>query len=235
MNDNDQVLDDYDPSDRSTGGAHAVAGGATGLPVRGLAMVLIAIAILFGLWGLYSLTQGSPNATPDNTAAAGSASTSVSPAPAGDAASATKPSADASATSTSGKPDADGKDAEGSTNAPAPAAQPAPAASGPTEINILNNSTVSGLAEQTHQHFYASGKKVGQHGNLPEQAAKLQRNTVFYQPGDAAGEQAARDLVAELKNTYGVDAVAEPNIDQLPGDFRGNGEITLALIGALNF
>ncbi|QNE90195.1 LytR C-terminal domain-containing protein [Corynebacterium incognita] len=46
----------------SGSGAHAVRGsgaaGASGLPLRGFALVLLAVAVGFGLWALYSFTQG---------------------------------------------------------------------------------------------------------------------------------------------------------------------------------
>ena len=44
-------------------GSRAASGGASGLPLRGLAMVLIAVAVLFGLWALYSFTQGGDERT----------------------------------------------------------------------------------------------------------------------------------------------------------------------------
>ena len=42
------------------GGAHAKKGG---LPLRGLAMVLIAVAVMLGLWALYSMTSGDDDST----------------------------------------------------------------------------------------------------------------------------------------------------------------------------
>ncbi|WP_237792402.1 LytR C-terminal domain-containing protein [Corynebacterium accolens] len=42
------------------GGAHAKKGG---LPLRGLAMVLIAVAVMLGLWGLYAMTSEDDDST----------------------------------------------------------------------------------------------------------------------------------------------------------------------------
>lgn len=72
------------PTDASTDASSgastgAAAGGASGLPLRGLAMVLIAVAVMLGMWGLYKLTSEDSSDTASQT---GASEAATLPAPA---------------------------------------------------------------------------------------------------------------------------------------------------------
>ncbi|GAB3946053.1 LytR C-terminal domain-containing protein [Corynebacterium tapiri] len=226
-----------------TEGSHAVKRGgaaAAGLPLRGLAMVLIAVFILLGLWGLYALTQKGDDS---NQAASSNSTTAISSsAPQNEAAPssgqrvppATAP-ASPSASAPAAAPAAPGQPAPapGAETGAAAGAGAGSAAAQPT-VNVLNNSTVGGLAERVFNDLKAQGTHVGNHGNLPGDSVRLPETTVFYQPGDAAGEKAARDLADRIAKTNGVPATAKPNDAALPKDVVKPGDITLALIGDIH-
>ncbi len=254
------------PASRHSAGAGAAA---SGLPLRGLAMVLIAVAVLFSLWALYSFTQGdsggdraatgtsqtvSESANGQNGTMTQDPATGDGPAAEGTNGAngtngtATDPAA-APATGTDAGTDA-GSDAAADKPAPAPnngnLASPAPAPAVPAAaiseedvknitVNVVNNSTITGLAEETYNDLRDRGYKVGEHGNLPEQDLEkpLPETTVFYHPGDKVGRKAAEELAKELADTYKVPTTTAPNIEQLPAEASRPGNVTLALIGEL--
>lgn len=220
------------PENSSDKGAHAAhEKAATGMPLRGVAMVLIAVAVMLGLWGLYSLSFGgsdkeSTSATSDATATAptqgGSptASSSASPAaPAGDGASNTQ-------------------DNEGG-QAPAPAAtdEQAPAAGGGTgagagtaqrdradiKVAVLNNSGESGKANVEAERLKGDGFNVGYVGNLPGDIRTVPKTTVFYPGGDADAESLAREVAA----FYQADAT--PIEGEFPAEATADNGVIVAL------
>lgn len=256
---NNETPPDQDGSRAASGGA-----GASGLPLRGLAMVLIAVAVLFGLWALYSFTQGGDERTA--TGASQTVSGTMTEPEAGSGAGQdpaatdtdTDADADADARADAARDQDQGRDAEDTatsrTGAPAASAPNnagnannadavAPAGGGAVSeadvkdvtVNVVNNSTISGLAEETYNDLRERGYKVGEHGNLPEQDLDrpLPETTVFYHPDDRAGEKAAEELATELAETYKVPTTTAPNIEQLPEDVARPGNVTLALIGEL--
>lgn len=241
---------------------------AGGLPLRGLAMVLIAVAVLLGLWGLYSLTQdgddGAVATSGDETEISATIERDGSSDAPGADADPDAPgaaerdddevedgaAAEADATSDDARDDAAdaeaGRDGDGEREARDDAAAPgrstgaagaggagATGASAKSEpvINVLNNSTVNGLAEEIYDRLADEGIRVGEHGNLPGEVATLKETTLYYHPGDIAGERAARDLGDRIGDTNGVPVRIEPNIDGLPEETTGPGKVTLALIG----
>ena len=58
-----------EPTQPAAAGAEGGAAAGTTLPLRGFAMVLIAVAVMFGLWALYAFTQdnGSEQAAEDTS------------------------------------------------------------------------------------------------------------------------------------------------------------------------
>ncbi len=240
-------------TDVNTENQTSPAGG--GLPLRGLAMVLIAVALLLGLWGLYALTRDDA----DTTTATGGNGTATAPAEAGAGNDGAAPDASAPGGTAKVPGDAPGADrgadgegadddapgtatAPGTTNpraaddaagdragtdrgAAAPAAAPGRSAPAPERLHILNNSTVPNLAADVSETMQKEGHDVGEVGNLPDDVEVLPENTVFFQPGNPTAEERARKLADR------VDGVAREYIDTLPDGTAGANDLTLVLIG----
>ena len=192
----------------------------SGLPLRGLAMVLIAVAVLLAMWGLYASTQ---NSSGDGDGGVGQASapatetvaTQPADAQAGDTG--TDPDAATEDEADRDAADADRDDADGTEPAgaePRDVDRPAPAPA-PERLNVLNNSTVPNLAANVADRLRADGFEVGEVGNLPDHA--LPETTVFFQPGNAPAEQRARELadrvggVAREYESFLPETTAGPN------------------------
>lgn len=200
----------------STGTAAGAAAGS-GLPLRGLAMVLIAVAVLLVMWGLYAATQntdsGGDQAAPGTTAeVVGTRAEETR---------AESPAAPAEDAAQEDTEDTEETGAEEDTGAPAPAPGPAPADE-PSRLNVLNNSTVPNLAADVADRMRADGYEVGEVGNLAEHI--LPENTVFFQPGNAAAEQRARELAER------VGGVAREYEGFLPENTDGRNDLTLVLV-----
>lgn len=206
------------------------------LPLRGVAMILISVALLLAMWGIYSMTGGK-SAKVNNAASTDSAAASVAPAqpaiPAGPA------------TSAPGVP-------APSSEAPAPASAPAgapasgaaaPGASGGTgtagaagaagasksagdksavTVHVLNNSTIQGLAAKAKEQLTSQGYRVGQVGNYSRSV--VPQNTVYY----TDNEQQARELAEK------VGGVAQQRPADLPAETAGPGSLVVVLATSFN-
>ncbi len=196
---------------------------ASGLPLRGLAMVLIAVAVMLGLWGLYALTSDD-SGSQDSAGGAGDA-TATATAPQEQPAQSAQP--EQPAQPTPGQETAPAQ--PGQENPPAAAEQPVerpagqPAASeGKRQVNVLNNSTVQGLAADKARDIESAGFTLGQVGNFAEEV--LPETTVFFPAGDAAAEAQARTLADKLGG------VARENIQSLPAPAVEHGALTVVLV-----
>lgn len=205
---------------------------ATTLPLRGFAMVLIAVAVMFGLWALYAFTQddsseqaaeqtNESSEQEPGTVGADTAeqSTDIPGDEAGDA------QADADKDNPEAKPeqdDADRGDAEkakgASTGDDAPAAAPA-APAAPLKVNVLNNSMTQGLAADVADRLRADGRELGEVGNFADEI--LPETTVFFPKGNAAAEQTARELADQYHG------VAREHSNILPDNTRDGVTIVL--------
>ncbi|MBG9359535.1 LytR C-terminal domain-containing protein [Corynebacterium diphtheriae bv. mitis] len=152
------------------------------LPLRGIAMILIAVALMLGAWGVYSVTSDNSSSAPKTSTAETSEQT-----PAEKSAPQAPAVSDTPAAS----------DAPGESAAPAektPADKPAadkPAAERPVPVRVLNNSTVQGLAAQVADTLRSHGIDVVEVGNLPD--AVVPQTTVFYPAGHQAQAQKIAD------------------------------------------
>lgn len=228
------------------GGAHAKKGG---LPLRGLAMVLIAVAVMLGLWALYSMTSGDDDSTvASESTQENSTGSTIGAAPEGSA------GPDAAGSRAPGAPGA----SEGaSAPAPAPAPTPGegdaagdPAASGAADeraaaegdaaageenahsaardrndikVSVLNNSGEVDKAKKEADSLKGGGFKVGYVGNLPGDVLTVPKTTVFFPEGDASAEALAKEVAAR----YQAD-VAPMNRD-LPKEATDEGAVVVAL------
>lgn len=207
------------------------------LPLRGVAMILISVALLLAMWGIYSMTGGK-SAKVHNAASTDSATASVVPA---------QPAAPAGpVTSAPGVP-------APSSGAPAPASAPAPAGaaasgavapgapSGATAgtagaagastsagdksavtVHVLNNSTIQGLAAKAKEQLTRQGYRVGQVGNYSRSV--VPQNTVYY----TDNEQQARELAEK------VGGVAQQRPADLPAETAGPGSLVVVLATSFN-
>lgn len=195
------------------------------LPLRGLALVLVAVALLLGLWAVYAWTSD------DDTPAADQAASSTS-------------SSSSTSTTSSETPDEDkdSREPEGGDEAEEPAEHREPeggggSGEGPRDqgesrpggddlvVNVLNNSTVGNLAKDTADRLRETGAPIGEVGNLPEERLRLTETTVFFAEGNAAAEDAARRLADALGG------VARPHDDALDEAVRGPEDVTVVLAG----
>ena len=209
-------------SSAATGSGAALAGGAaavSGVPKRGLAMILIAVAILLGLWGVYAMTQsgdGEGSGSGDNAAqeqqvqdqAQNQQSQNQNPAANRD------PNSGAPADAEDqNNPDA----ADQSNNEPMTAEN--------ETVNVFNNSTVPNLAADVSGTLKDQGTRIGEVGNITEEQAVLTQNTVFFDPATPGAEERARVLAER------VGGVAKPNDATVPADAAKPGSLTLVLTG----
>ena len=200
-------------------------------------MILISVALLLAMWGIYSMTGGK-SAKVHNAASTDSATASVVPA---------QPAAPAGpVTSAPGVP-------APSSGAPAPASAPAPAGaaasgaaapgapSGATAgtagaagastsagdksavtVHVLNNSTIQGLAAKAKEQLTRQGYRVGQVGNYSRSV--VPQNTVYY----TDNEQQARELAEK------VGGVAQQRPADLPAETAGPGSLVVVLATSFN-
>ena len=141
----------------------------------GLLALAGAALLVVGLLALNGSDEAPPGAAPAPTSTASQAPTetgspSVSPSP--------SPTTSAAATVPT------------ATTAPP---SPSPVARAP--LTVLNNSTIAGLADRAAAAAERRGWRVAQVGNF---AGRLPATTVYYTPGNAAEERAARQLAAEF-------------------------------------
>ena len=206
------------------------------LPLRGVAMILISVALLLAMWGIYSMTGGK-SAKVNNAASTDSAAASVAPAqpatPAGPATSAPgvpAPSSEAPAPASApvGAP-ASGAAAPGASGgsgaAGAAGAAGASASAGDKSavtVHVLNNSTIQGLAAKAKEQLTNQGYRVGQVGNYSRSV--VPQNTVYY----TDNEQQARELAEK------VGGVAQQRPADLPAETAGPGSLVVVLATSFN-
>lgn len=208
------------------------------LPLRGVAMILISVALLLAMWGIYSMTGGKSakvhNAASTDSAAA--SAVSIQPAaPAGPVTSAPgvpAPSSGAPApASAPAGAAASGAVAPGTSGgATAGTAGAAGAAGASTSagdksavtVHVLNNSTIQGLAAKAKEQLTRQGYRVGQVGNYSRSV--VPQNTVYY----TDNEQQARELAEK------VGGVAQQRPADLPAETAGPGSLVVVLATSFN-
>lgn len=155
-----------------------------GPPLRALAMVLIALAIVFAGLGAMSLSSSD-----SDTSGAGESTT----APPTKAAATTTVAATTPVATTTGS--------TSSTSTTTPTTSTANRA---VPVRVLNNSTVVGLAARTAGELTANGWTVAEVGNYP--GPNVTKTTVYY--GNSPGEKEAALAIADE-----LGATAEPRTD----------------------
>ncbi|MFD6154915.1 LytR C-terminal domain-containing protein [Nocardia sp. NPDC060256] len=157
-----------------------------GPPLRALAMVLIALAIVFGGLGAMSLSKSDADSSGSGPAESAT-STSAKPVPQVPAATTPAKTPDA-ASSTSVAPSSAATTTPTTTT---PATTTAAAKAVP--VTVLNNSMIVGLAGKTAGQLTADGWNVVETGNYP--GANIPKTTVYY--GNSPGDKEAGQAIAQ--------------------------------------
>lgn len=194
-------MEHNDDETRPYRGAHAAdtapaaPSSSTGVPLRGIGMIAIAVAILILLWAIFFFGGDKDSGTVAPTTQATSTSASAS---------ATTVSSSVQVTTTEEAAPVE------STPAEAPAA-PAPAQEQDThpQVHVLNNSTVQGLAADVANRLASAGNTTGEVGNLPD--VETPQSMVYFSPGD---EAAAKRVADQLGINYGPKI---PAVENYPG------------------
>ena len=205
-------------------GAHRSS--SSGLPLRGFAMVLIAVAVMLGMWGLYTLT--SKDST--DTAQTGSTGVATLPAPAeGEPGAQGGPSAKAGQDA-AGQPAKEGQDVAGreaankdGAAAGAAGAVGAESAAGAERaakdipVNVFNNSGRANFAAEQADKLKEKGFKIGEVGNLAGDILTVPQTTVYFPAGDKDAESLARETAAQF---YGAQSIPEGAIAEYPAELK---------------
>lgn len=189
-------------------GATGVAGTSgeppekSGPPLRGMAMILTAVAVVLIIWGAFSLFGGDDDSD-DTLSGSDTSATAAAPAP-GEADQGASEAAGAD-----GSDDADG--ADGASNDPASSAQaPVPgdeAGTGDSAaevdrgigVTVLNNSTESGLSQSGADRVRDSDWTNVGYGNLQGRIEGIsEESRVYYPEGNAAAQAAAEQVATDL-------------------------------------
>lgn len=204
------------------------------LPLRGVAMILISVALLLAMWGIYSMTGGK-SAKVHNAASTDSATASavsiqpaapagpVTSAPGVPAPSSEAPAPAGAAASGAAAPGASG--GAGTAGAGAAGAAGASTSAGDKSavtVHVLNNSTIQGLAAKAKEQLTSQGYRVGQVGNYSRSV--VPQNTVYY----TDNEQQARELAEK------VGGVAQQRPADLPAETAGPGSLVVVLATSFN-
>lgn len=200
---------------------------AAGLPLRGLAMVLIAVGVMLGLWGLYALTSDGGE---DADTAADTAQTAPAEGGAPEGEAGGEPPAqdgaedEANREGSADEAEREGDEAEREGSADeADREQAAPAPAEEIRVNVLNNSTVPDYAKNEAEVLDRDGYVTAHVGNLPDEM--YPETTVYFAEGNPEAERVARELADRYQG------VAKVQRDDLPEETR-DGQVTVILVQA---
>lgn len=177
---------------------------AAAFPKRGVAMILLAVAALLLLWGIYAMNKG------DGQDAAAPGTTEATTAQATQATQATTAISAPASPSEQAKPE-DAKPAEQPVEKPAEQEQPAPAPAGlareQAQVYVYNNSGVPDLANRTAgdlaaQYNVANRSNDAAAMNMPEQTyGAFPQTFVFFNPNTPGADAIAAELAQRIGGT----------------------------------
>ena len=219
----------------------AAPASASKLPLRGVAMVLIAVAVMLGMWALYAMTSDSSEDTaqdaPANDAAVSGPATGGAEGDAhtGGAAGEADKTKDADENERPADTDADSENAaeagaEHGENAEAGA--PAGNADRPQAeipVNVYNNSGRVNYAADEAERLKSKKFRVAEVGNISDDVLVAPQTTIFFPQGDAAAENLAKEVAAQY---YGGNVPAEaitPYPAELTGDYTKGDAVVVVL------
>ncbi|MDN8579018.1 LytR C-terminal domain-containing protein [Corynebacterium bovis] len=190
----------------------------SGPPLRGLAMILTAVAVLLIAWGAYSFFSGRGDDGADGSdaaaasspqqpgrGAAGASAPAAAPTEGADPAAPAAPSAPAQQPGQAQQSQQSGRD--GAAQQSGQAGQAAQSGGdvevdrGRTVVTVLNNSPVQGLASDTAAKLKQDRWSRTGYGNLPDEAGAFPESVVLYPGGNAEAKAAAEAIAADLHIT----------------------------------
>ncbi len=187
----------------ATAAGAGAAGKSQGVPIRGLAMVLIAVAVLFMVWGAFSLL-GDDDKSGEKVASESGVQKNGDEKGAEQGKKPTSEPKKAPAKAPA-KEDKKTEKAPAEEPAKAPEEQPAPPAAAPAEVDrnathvtVLNNSPIKGLAGKTATTLRDGQWDASSVGNLPDTERVFNKSAVYYPAGDATSQAAAEEIAGEL-------------------------------------
>ncbi|OIR43840.1 hypothetical protein BJP06_05140 [Corynebacterium sp. NML120713] len=181
---------------------------AAAFPKRGVAMILLAVAALLLLWGIYAMNKGDGN---QDAAAPGS--TEATTAQATQATQATTAISAPANSSEQAQPSEQEKPAEEAkpTEKPAEQEQPAPAPAGlareQAQVYVYNNSGIPDLANRTAgdlaAHYNVANRSNDAAAmNMPEQTyGAFPQTFVFFNPNTPGADAVAAELAQRIGGT----------------------------------
>lgn len=193
-------VDDYDH------GYEEAAAPAAAFPKRGVAMILLAVAALLLLWGIYAMNRGdgqdeaAPGTTEATVATTAQATTAISA-----SASPSEQAKPEETQATEQQPAPANKPAGQEQPAPAPA--PAGLARGQAQVYVYNNSGVPDLANRTAgdlatQYNVANRSNDAAVMNMPEQTyGAFPQTFVFFNPNTPGADAIAAELAQRIGGT----------------------------------
>ncbi|AKK06995.1 LytR cell envelope-related transcriptional attenuator [Corynebacterium mustelae] len=182
------------------------------LPLRGVAMILIAVAVLLAGWGIYTAVSGLGGDSEQQAAPAAATSKSTAP-----AAQKQQPKTQPEQPMPQETPQDTPSAAPQDTPQQQPQQPQQPAGNQPITVHVLNNSTVQGLAARAGDRLDNAGYTIGHVGNYSDTV--VPQNTVYFSDNEAQ----ARELAAE------IGGVAVPRPANLPAETQGPSSLVVVL------
>lgn len=207
-------------------------------------MVLIAVAVMLGMWGLYAMTSDkSENVASEGTndaAVAGPANGGAEGENQGGAASGQQDAAEGGSTAggaegTDGAEGADkaadnanaGKDAEAGDRSEGGAAADRQQADIP--VNVYNNSGRANYAADEAERLKSEKFNVSEVGNLSGDVLVAPQTTIYFPEGDAAAENLAKELAAQYYGGNVPGGAIAPYPAELTGDYTKGDAVVVVL------
>ena len=179
---------------------------AAAFPKRGVAMILLAVAALLLLWGIYAMNKGDGNqdaAAPGTTEATTAQATQATQATTAISA----PASPSEQATEEQKPTEQEKPAEQTQPAEQPAPAPAGLAREQAQVYVYNNSGIPDLANRTAgdlaaQYNVANRSNDAAAMNMPEQTyGAFPQTFVFFNPNTPGADAVAAELAQRIGGT----------------------------------
>ncbi len=210
-------------------------------------MVLIAVAVMLGMWALYSLTSDKDDSAAGDGSGTGDATITApatggaeggEPGSAAEHGSQDQAGYGADGAQDGDKPGQDGAPADSTGDSAAGAENGAAGQGGSAAgnrkqadipVNVYNNSARVNYAADEAERLKSENFKVSEVGNLSGDVFTAPQTTIYFPEGDAAAENLAKEVAAQY---YGGSVPAEalaPYPAELKGDYTKGDAVVVVL------